>query len=773
MLADARIIKQDMDRESRENPNPSGPTETPPPPPSSPPVKLMTLNEMLARFQWSESCKTFFGKLASIAPDESRLPKTGLSARWCFFQLLIHGHEHPGYVTEDLAKASKLTVDDLATIGSDFSFSIPMLKGSPICLQTELAEILNAAGELGKRIGEDNGGKLDHIPAMRHLVAAFTFRITGDGRLLSYVNEGRPRKIEIEPLLSAYRGHLKDKEKNRDRSAEAQAVWNRAITVLNNALRGSQMRFSREASDQEGVLDVDRYAEALATLMRQADNKEFNLAIYGHWGRGKTYLMKRTMEALQKPPPDDPRKFETITFSAWQYPSRPEVWIHLYETFAKAAFGNGGIKSLPNIIRTGIARHGYWKLLWAYLLGAIALVPITTKAWLAKEIVWGFYTAVGLAGVLIAYAFYSAVTSTHKRLKAYYLSATRHSEKLGLQATIGDDLAALLRGWLPNGELGRGLHSAFFTVSLFAAGILFWRIQHSWTGQPPWIAAVPAALLFILSGVVCERLVPTKLQQKKVLLVVDDLDRCDPDHLLSVMESIKLLLENPEISRRVLVTMLIEEEILKHAIWRKYSHLANAEAGNALGTSFNGQRIARENCEKLFTVHLRLPPLEPEEIEAVVGKFAPREEPTRPLAPSEKQETSNSNTDPSAANAMGTKEETKAAKLYLDDDVTEAITRLAANEIILGEDERTAIAQQLRRRQDATNHIAPLGPRAIRAFIFRYQLTRLILAKRGITDWQPNIVIAALAQSLFQKTVPPQTLQGLSDEVEAVVRQVS
>jgi hypothetical protein len=44
-------------------------------------------------------------------------------------------------------------------------------------------------------------------------------------------------------------------------------------------------------------------------------------------------------------------------------------------------------------------------------------------------------------------------------------------------------------------------------------------------------------------------------------LVVDDLDRCQPNHLLAVMESIKLLLEDTEIGRRVQVLMLVEEEI--------------------------------------------------------------------------------------------------------------------------------------------------------------------------------------------------------------------
>lgn len=39
------------------------------------------------------------------------------------------------------------------------------------------------------------------------------------------------------------------------------------------------------------------------------------------------------------------------------------------------------------------------------------------------------------------------------------------------------------------------------------------------------------------------------------------------------MESIKLLIEAPEVSLRVQVAMLLEEEILKHAIYEKYGNL--------------------------------------------------------------------------------------------------------------------------------------------------------------------------------------------------------
>jgi hypothetical protein len=95
----------------------------------------------------------------------------------------------------------------------------------------------------------------------------------------------------------------------------------------------------------------------------------------------------------------------------------------------------------------------------------------------------------------------------------------------------------------------------------------------------------------------------------KILLVVDDLDRCKPEHLLSVMESIKLLVEDRQISCRVQVVMLIEEEVLRHAIAEKYRFFAQGVNYGGTKRAYGVDRLISETCEKLFTAHLRLPPL--------------------------------------------------------------------------------------------------------------------------------------------------------------------
>ena len=98
-------------------------------------------------------------------------------------------------------------------------------------------------------------------------------------------------------------------------------------------LWGGGLKFVREAGDDELCLNVEDYANAVAQLYSSADDGEFCLAVFGPWGRGKTFLMRRVGRALQILG----RGYRTIHFSAWRYPSAPEVWVHLYEEFAKGA----------------------------------------------------------------------------------------------------------------------------------------------------------------------------------------------------------------------------------------------------------------------------------------------------------------------------------------------------------------------------------------------------------------------------------------------------
>jgi len=58
---------------------------------------------------------------------------------------------------------------------------------------------------------------------------------------------------------------------------------------------GGRLHLTKSASAEEATLGVEGYANVLTGVLRSADEKELCLAIFGAWGRGKTFLIDRTL----------------------------------------------------------------------------------------------------------------------------------------------------------------------------------------------------------------------------------------------------------------------------------------------------------------------------------------------------------------------------------------------------------------------------------------------------------------------------------------------
>jgi hypothetical protein len=114
---------------------------------------------------------------------------------------------------------------------------------------------------------------------------------------------------------------------------------------------------------------------------------------------------------------------------------------------------------------------------------------------------------------------------------------------------------------------------------------------------------------------------PVSKRPDRLLLVVDDLDRCEPEEMLGVIEEIKLLLDDRQISARLQVVMLVDEQVLNHAIALRYESMISERAASATQEEARTEVIA-EQKEKLFACHLRLPNLSALDVETLVDNLA-------------------------------------------------------------------------------------------------------------------------------------------------------
>lgn len=93
----------------------------------------------------------------------------------------------------------------------------------------------------------------------------------------------------------------------------------------------------------------------------------------------------------------------------------------------------------------------------------------------------------------------------------------------------------------------------------------------------------------------------TKTKSKQVLLYVDDIDRCDHARIVSIIESLRTVLENEEIGKRLVVVCSLDISILKSALSKKYESLVE---GSSLLS-----KVVRDQIDKIFVSSISLPQL--------------------------------------------------------------------------------------------------------------------------------------------------------------------
>lgn len=100
--------------------------------------------------------------------------------------------------------------------------------------------------------------------------------------------------------------------------------------------------------------------------------------------------------------------------------------------------------------------------------------------------------------------------------------------------------------------------------------------------------------------------IPEKdLKKRKIVLFVEDIDRCNEEKIIQIIDSLRVLLEDPEIAERVIVVAAVDESMLKLAIKKKYHPIMAMEKKETeLTKALN--RVTNEYIDKLFIAGLKL-----------------------------------------------------------------------------------------------------------------------------------------------------------------------
>lgn len=291
------------------------------------------------------------------------------------------------------------------------------------------------------------------------------------------------------------------------------------------------------------------------------DNKGQMLGVFGSWGRGKTYFV----EELKKEFIADNERDERIinlTFNAWKYQETEAIWAYLYEVILKAYLSDKMVQGQKNIKRKriewqrtfclNIKRKGIGRLIGisaGFVASLIITYGISSK--FKIDIVEWMIGAVGIIGIILGYRIYKYYYQGFKDLVIDY--STRHNYRavLGLQSEIQEELIILLKHWLK------------------------------------------------------------KEDKRRLLLFIDDLDRCNEDKIVHIIDALRVLLDDDYLVSKLIIIVAVDELMLERAINLKYKKFETVE-----------KDIVKEYMDKLFIGGIKFPSLDENEQAVILETYA-------------------------------------------------------------------------------------------------------------------------------------------------------
>nr|WP_294862191.1 P-loop NTPase fold protein [uncultured Fluviicola sp.] len=323
----------------------------------------------------------------------------------------------------------------------------------------------------------------------------------------------------------------------------------------------------------EGVIGVVEQAQEVSKLLVNLKAEQgMMIGVFGRWGRGKTFFwkhMKSYLGTLENKP------FIFCEFHAWKYQDTPASWAYLYESITKTCIDNSEYHEIfkikiirKNIFKLNLAKNGSFKLIAFLLIFLISiiwffLIPYSTKIeWSKKIFLLILSGTIAISSFIPAIVFYTRHIPKAIDLFKKYSKVVSFKNLLGLQSEIQNELIEVLKASIPDPK------------------------------------------------------------SQRLLLFVDDLDRCSEDRIIQIIDSLKVMLEDPEISARVVVLTAIDERILKRAIAHKYydsinrNFIENAERKKAMET------LVREYMDKLFISGIKLTTLSTQEKGEIFDAFS-------------------------------------------------------------------------------------------------------------------------------------------------------
>ena len=442
------------------------------------------------------------------------------------------------------------------------------------------------------------------------------------------------------------------------------------------------------------AFNVEKIASVFASHVKNLrDESGQMVGVFGQWGRGKSFFTKEVFKVLDG---EVPTSFHTIKFQAWRYQQTPSIWAYLFETFIEEFLNVVWWKKAYRHFNLTISRQGHWKT-WVWPLIGI-IVSILAFSFTSKlvddserQIIIKILGAVGTLTISFhqGKAIMEKIKKPATTIFNSFSKAPSFKSVLGVQAEIEKELKHLLNAW------------------------------------------------------------SKYLDKKRILLFVDDLDRCNEEQIIDIIDSLRVILDDDEIKTQILILVALDEDKLKRAIIQKYKGLFTE--------TVKLDEIVSEYMDKLFISAIKLFPITLDDRSEFVRKLA-------------KQINSE---DISEQDLQSEEEQTPTPRPTPTPTPTSTPTSTPTPEVRISSKNLDGIEiTMLQEKTKTTNQ--ELTPRQIRILIYRYLLARnLWLVFFNELDWKVGDAIDEIMRfSRFSKEsaeAKTKVFAGLSNIARMVV----
>lgn len=235
-------------------------------------------------------------------------------------------------------------------------------------------------------------------------------------------------------------------------------------------------------------------------------------------------------------------KFQFVEFNAWKHRETPVIWAYLYETIYR--------------------NSSWWTKCKLFLkdkwIGTLKIASIFVLAWLLS--------------VLLA-----KLPNLSERVLSLF-------KDLSLPIAWAGVLSVFIYGFINNPT------SALSLIKKYSG-------RRSFTSELGIQNEVEQHLVLLLKSMV------TNPDKKRIILYVDDIDRCNAIKMIDVIDSLRVILENDEIRKRLVVLCSLDEDKIMSGFIHLNHGVYSSEKDRLI-------TLAREHMEKIFIFGIKLPELD-------------------------------------------------------------------------------------------------------------------------------------------------------------------